>query len=111
MISDHDIELHLAHWRKAVDGNLKNGRDPAGVVVESADEIKELLKDTAEKARAAIDRASKLSIAYLESGGAEVPSREGVLEAIESVHTAIRAGDLDKIKSALRPPLPTSRPS
>lgn len=111
MIEDHDIEVHLAYWKNAIQGNLKSGSDPLRTIAESADQIKELLKDSAKIARTKIDAAAKLSVAYLQGGSEESPSKEVVLEAIQSVHTAIRADDIDKIKSALRPPLPTRRPS
>lgn len=111
MVKDHDIELHLAYWQNAIDGKLKSGSDPKEATSESADGIRELLKETAEKARAEIDRATELSIAFLENGGAERPSKEDVLKAIQSVRAAIKPEDIEKQSSALRPPLPTRRPS
>lgn len=110
MIKVHDIELHLAYWRNAIDGTLRAGFEPISTVKESADEIKRLLRASSTEARTAIDTALDLSLAFLDSASEDRTEQERVLAAVQSLHRTIGAHDIDPIVSALRPPLPT-RPS
>lgn len=111
MINDHDIELHLAYWKSAINGTLRDGLEPLATIEDSAREITGLLRPSAQRARDTIASALDLSRAFIGDRGQAEHNKMDVLAAIQSVQETLESGDLDPKIAGARPPLPTRRPS
>lgn len=95
MIKNHEIELHLAHWRKAiVEFSGENRSQMNRSVNESAEEIGELLGESALRARCAIDAAVEISRFYLYGGPPDESIKRAALDSIRTLHFVIEPNDL-----------------